>query len=94
MKTLALSLLVTIISCMNMNQVTSGSSESVPDKYKEMTVLKHEKCESLLMDNSNQKYEVQHIKSKIPSLSSGKKIWITFQPLRRMTECGAQPIEV
>ena len=96
MKLAFFSILLSTLSCVTPVQNT-GSDEgtgTVPEKFTEMTAIKNDKCSFLLQDKSAQKYEVQAITSKIPNLSDGKKVWITFQPLRRMSVCGAQPIEI
>ncbi|WP_447951230.1 hypothetical protein [Chryseobacterium koreense] len=93
MKNLFLSTFIFPISCMMTNTVTS-TAESVPNPFTEMTAVKSEKCDYLLQDKSGNNYEVTSITSKIPNLSQGKKVWVTYQPLRRMSVCGAQPIEI
>lgn len=81
------------ISCM-MTNTAKSDTDAAPDRFTEMTALKSEKCDYLLQDKNGTNYEVTEIATKIPNLSQGKKVWITYHPLRRMSVCGAQPIEV
>lgn len=93
MKNLFLSTFIFPISCMMTNSVTS-TAESAPNRFTEMTAVKSENCDYLLQDKSGNNYEVTEMTSKISNLSPGKKVWVTYQPLRRMSICGAQPIEI
>lgn len=68
--------------------------QNVPEKFTEMTAMKNEKCSFLLKDKTSTQFETENILSKLPQLKDGQKVWITYQPLRRMSSCGAQPIEI
>jgi hypothetical protein len=94
MKTFYILLFFTVLSCKIINQNTNPENSSILEKYTEMTIVENEKCQFLLQDKSQQQYEVQNIADKISGLKAGKKVWIIFQPLRRMSVCGAQPVEI
>lgn len=79
------------------SRVTTANSETssqIPEKFIEMTAVNHATCKFLLQDSNKNTFEVQDITAKLPQLKTGKKIWVTYQPLRRMSACGAQPIEI
>ena len=93
MKIVILCSLFTVFSCTTISQNTVSTNPG-PEKFTEMTAIKKDKCQFLLKDQSQQQYEVQNITSRIVGLKDGQKVWITYQPLRRMSQCGAQPIEI
>lgn len=81
---------------MTSNQTHSSNMESSKDGFTEMTIVKSKNtsCEFLLQDNNENLYEVENIFTKIPMLKNGNKIWIKYISLRKMSVCGAQPIQI
>lgn len=81
---------------MKQSNTTPSFEQLMADGFTEMRIIESNDtpCQFLLKSKDGTVYEVEEIQSRIPGMKANTNLYVKFTPLKRVSQCNAQPIKI